>query len=59
MSYHKPQLKRLERLDPEEYKLLSYLRNRRRRIIRGAIRFEVLVQDGKLRCREVKSARAD
>jgi len=51
--YQRPELKRLENVTTEEYKLLCYLRNRRRRVIERAIRFEVVVRDGVVRCREI------
>lgn len=50
----KSQLKRLEPIDREEYKILCYLRYRRRRAIQQqAIRVEVVIKNGQVRCREL------
>lgn len=53
MAYRKPQLKRLERIDPEEYKILCYLRYQRRRAVGRPLRVEIVVQDGRVKCREL------
>lgn len=51
--YQRPELKRLENVDKEEYKLLCYLRNRRRRVMERAFRFEVVVRNGIVKCKDV------
>jgi len=49
--YQKCRLDRLEKVSIEEYKILCLVRNRRK--VSRSFRLELIIQDNRVKCREV------